>query len=319
MTDYLSDIFVAMRVRKGFYTRLEFSAPWSLCFRGFDHADFGVVTEGNCWLTVDHRPSVLMRAGDGWVLPHGNLHVISDSPETPVVPFADVAGQKVRNVLRYGGPGARTTIVAGNFIFEEKLGSEWLTDLLPPVMIFRKPQDGTSALQKTLQLLNAESERDEPGCGIVMSRLADILFIQAIRAHLASHPSANVGWVRALSDRQIGLAVKSIHDRIDKRWTVEALAAIAGMSRSAFASRFKDVVGEPPMEYLMRWRMQAATQLLEQRALKVADVASHVGYDSEAAFIKMFKRVIGTSPGEYRRRLALAATEGIVTIVAALG
>jgi AraC-like DNA-binding protein len=126
--------------------------------------------------------------------------------------------------------------------------------------------------------------------------------IQLLRAHIASEPSRSKGWLRAVFDPQLGAALSALHDKVDAPWTVESLAESAGMSRSAFAARFKELLGQTPLEYVTEWRMQKAMQLLEQRDKKLIDVARSVGYESDAAFSKAFKRVVGANPGEYLKR-----------------
>ena len=135
-----------------------------------------------------------------------------------------------------------------------------------------------------------------------MSRLADVLFIQIVRGHLATLDPEASGWLSALGDAQIGAALGLIHESPESAWTVQSLASSAGMSRSAFASRFTRLVGEPPLHYLTRWRMQKAQSLLRDGRASLSDVAARVGYDSEAAFSKAFKRAVGAAPGAYRRR-----------------
>jgi AraC-like DNA-binding protein len=145
-------------------------------------------------------------------------------------------------------------------------------------------------------------EEQAPGSEVVASRLAEVLFIQVLRAHIASGPERNKGWLRAIFDPQIGAALSAIHDRVNTPWTVESLAEAAGMSRSAFAARFKELLGQTPLEYVTEWRMQKAIQLLERRDKKLPEVARLVGYESDAAFSKAFKRVVRANPGEYLRR-----------------
>jgi transcriptional regulator GlxA family with amidase domain len=149
-----------------------------------------------------------------------------------------------------------------------------------------------------------------PGSQLVTNRVADILFIQTIRAYLASGTSTKLGWLRALSDQQIGAALSAMHAGIDQPWTVASLATAAGMSRSAFALRFKELVGESPLEYLTRWRMYRAGRLLRESDRKLIDVAKLVGYDSDVAFHKAFKRIQGYSPGAYRKNGALRQAAG---------
>ena len=137
----------------------------------------------------------------------------------------------------------------------------------------------------------------------VATRLAEVLFIQTLRAHIASEVEwRNKGWLRAIFDPQVGAALSAVHDRVSAPWTLESLASAANMSRSAFAARYKELLGQTPLEYVTEWRMQKAMQLLQQRDNKLIAVARSVGYESDAAFSKAFKRVVGTNPGEYFKR-----------------
>ena len=146
-----------------------------------------------------------------------------------------------------------------------------------------------------------------PGSEVMVNRLADILFIQCVRAHIASSSeTCKSGWLRAIFDPKIGTALKAMHERIENPWTVETLAVAAGMSRSAFALRFRELLGETPLEYLTNWRMYKATGLLREGDKKLFEVAKSVGYDSDAAFSKAFKRVLGVAPREFRRSAAEA-------------
>jgi AraC-like DNA-binding protein len=177
-----------------------------------------------------------------------------------------------------------------------------ITQLLPSFILIKAEQARTLALHDTMRALASEMAEQVPGSEIVANRLAEVLFIQVLRAHIASGPERNKGWLRAIFDPQMGTALSAIHDSVNTPWTVESLAGAAGMSRSAFAARFKDQLGQTPLEYVTEWRMQKAMQLLQQRDKKLIDVARSVGYDSDAAFSKAFKRVVGANPGEYLKR-----------------
>ena len=167
--------------------------------------------------------------------------------------------------------------------------------------MIKADQARTLGLRTTLQLLAAEMAEQAPGSEVVANRLAEALFIEAVRAYIASgDESCQRGRLRAIFDPQIGAALKSIHENVDRAWTVESLAEAAGMSRSAFAARFKELLGLTPLEYVTEWRMQKAVQLLQQNDKKLIEVAQSVGYESDAAFSKAFKRMMGLSPGEYR-------------------
>jgi AraC-like DNA-binding protein len=177
-----------------------------------------------------------------------------------------------------------------------------ITQLLPSFILIKAEHARTLALHDTMRALASEMAEQVPGSEIVANRLAEVLFIQILRAHIASGPERNKGWLRAIFDPQMGIALSAIHDSVNTPWTVESLAQAAGMSRSAFAARFKELLGQTPLEYVTEWRMQKAMQLLQQRDKKLIDVARLVGYESDAAFSKAFKRVVGANPSEYLKR-----------------
>lgn len=299
--DPLTDVFTSMRVESVMYGRLEATAPWGLSFEGPAHAKFAMVLRGSCWLTVDGMAkAVPLAGGDCYLLPRGDAHTLRDHPRTRTRNFAEVLKRRQGDVIQYGGGGAPTTILGGKFTFDGP-SSRPLTDLLPPVIHVKADEARTLALQATLQLLASEMASPGPGSQVIVSRLADTLFVQAIRAHMSLAGCSQTGWLRALSDPLIGAALKSMHARIEHPWTVAALASEAGMSRSAFALRFKELAGEAPLEYLTRWRMHQAGRLLREGKRKLLEVANLVGYGSDGAFNKTFKRVFGMTPGDYRR------------------
>jgi AraC-like DNA-binding protein len=207
--------------------------------------------------------------------------------------------------VRYGGGGAATTL-AGGFFSTENGSQNLLFASLPPVLHV-KGDAGTTVrwLEANLQFVASEMASGEPGFETIVSRLADILVVQAVRAHLAEKGGESKGWLRALVDPQIGRALSLIHEKPEGDWTVESLASEVGMSRSPFAARFAQLVEEPPLRYLTRWRMQKASRLLETSHAGLAVIAKRVGYDAEAAFSKAFKRYTGVSPGAYRRKFEL--------------
>ena len=317
--DPITDIFKTMHVAAVVHSRLEATAPWGLMRNASELegkavnsdgkkisplqlAHFGMVSRGNCWLAVEGiRDPMPLTGGDCFLLAPGISYSLRDNTHTRTKSFCEVAPKERTNVIRYGGGGAPTTIISG-FLSFEALSLKPITQLLPSLILIKADQARTFALHTTLQLLAGEMSEQAPGSEVVANRLAEVLFIQAIRAHIASGAeSCKRGWLRAIFDPQIGAALTSIHKNVNSPWTVESLAEAAGMSRSAFAERFKGLVGQTPLEYVTEWRMQKAVQLLQQRDKKLVDVAQSIGYESDAAFSKAFKRVVGLTPGEYRR------------------
>jgi len=310
--DPLDEIFAAMRVDSAAYARLEAGAPWGLSTRRVDGTTrFGLMLRGSCWLTLDepehaHEPIALV-AGDCFVIPRGLPYSLRDDMKSATVNCVDVVRSNLGGSVVLGGNGVASTVISGWFTFDP-LGAAPLLELLPPLLHIRMEHSRTQLLQASLQLLSMETAQQRLGSGLIVSRLADIIFMQAVRAHIETlDPEADHGWLAALADRRLGAALNLLHKNVAANWTVEALAAAAGMSRSAFALRFKEKIGQSPLDYLTRWRMFRAAQALRSGEQPLVQIAGSVGYDSEAAFNKAFKRTTGSAPGAYRRAMRPAA------------
>jgi AraC-like DNA-binding protein len=316
--DPITDLLRSMQIVSVVHARLEATAPWGLkqeanaeegdrkhsaASSPFQFAHFGMLTRGNCWLSVEGMPEALpLAGGDCFLLAPGSSYTLRDNPRTRTRSFCDVAPKDGSQIIQYGGGGAPTTIISGWFRFCAT-SLKPLTRFLPPLILVKADQPQTLALRTTMNMLASEMAEPMPGSDLVVNRLADVLLIQCLRAYIASRSEAcNNGLLRAIFDPQIGAALKSMHEKVDAPWTVETLAAACGMSRSAFALRFKELVGETPLEYLTSWRMQKAAALLQKGDRKLIDVARSVGYDSDAAFSKAFKRVVSVAPRDFRRR-----------------
>jgi AraC-like DNA-binding protein len=323
--DPITDLFQTMRVAGVVHVWLEATAPWGLkrdanvaeeaskdsvhsASSPSQFAHFGMISRGNCWLSVEGIPDAMpLAGGDCFLLAPGSSYTLRDNPRTPARSFCEVAPREGSQVMQYGGGGAPTTIVSGWFRFDP-MSVKPLTRLLPSLILVRADQAQSLALNTTLNMLASEMAEPAPGSELVANRLADVLFIQCLRARIASRSEpCKSGWLRAVFDPQVGVALKSMHEKVEDPWTVESLAEASGMSRSAFAVRFKELVGETPLEYLTGWRMHKATALLQKGDKKLFEVAKSVGYDSDSAFSKAFKRVLGVAPREYRR----GATEAL--------
>lgn len=314
--DPITDIFATLHITAVVHSRLEATAPWGLTrsarepeatdsgghrITPSELAHFGMVSRGNCWLSVEGiADPIPLTGGDCFLLAPGSAYTLRDDPQTRAKSFCEVA-RPDGNVIHYGGGGAPTSIISG-FLCFDKPSLKPVIQLLPSFILIKADQARSLALHTTLQLLASEMAEQEPGSEVAADRLAEVLFIQTIRAHIASgSESCKRGWLRAIFDPQIGAALKSVHENVNGPWTVDSLAAAGGMSRSAFAVRFKALLGQTPLEYVTEWRMQKAIQLLQQQDMKLTEIAQSVGYDSDAAFSKAFKRVVGRAPREYRR------------------
>lgn len=288
-----------------FYCPSELTEPWGLRLPAMgDCVWFHAVTDGECTIEVDDGTWVAS-AGDLVLIPHGTGHRAWGEQHAPTPDVFDLPHDYFSDqyaLLRHGGGGARTHVVCGGIRFEHPAARHLIEAL--PAIIHIKASRSTRAdwMQATLELMAEETRHVRPGGEAVISRLCDIVVIQAIRNWIEHDPAAQTGWLGALQDEQIGAAIACIHASPQRDWTVAALADEASMSRSAFAARFTDLVGEPAMRYLTRWRMHVALELLRSSDATVAAAAAHVGYDSEAAFSRAFKRIMGLPPRAARQR-----------------
>jgi AraC family transcriptional regulator, alkane utilization regulator len=303
--DVLTDVLHTLRLNSSVYCRSEMSSPWSLRFEPIKIAAFHVIERGSCWLKLDeHAKPIPLTGGDVLVLPQGTGHNISDEADNP--PFVSIwldqeTATESRN-LYYGGEGRSTVLLCGTFEFEPN-AAQPLLDLLPPG-IHIKGEDGKVGenLEATLRAMAKEADVKRPGSQILLRRLADILFVQVVRIWLEDEKSQKQGWLGALRDQQIGKALGLMHSQPANDWTVEDLAMAVAMSRSGFAARFRDLVGEPPLQYLTHRRMVIAADLLSRSRLEMPLIAEKTGYKSEEAFSKAFKRFFKVAPGAYRRQ-----------------
>jgi len=319
--DPLTDIFRIMQVHASVQYRIEATAPWALArsttvtssvhrarleAKGIslpESASFAMISLGNCWLTVDGVADAIFLAGGDFVLiAPGRQYTLGDDPRTRAIGFCEAPLPDENRVVRYGGGGAATTIIAGLIHFGAA-SLKSIAQLLPDLVLVRSEQASKMGLDAIFQLLQAQMTEHSPTSDLVSARLAEVLFIKALRSQISNSPrTSNPGWLRAILDSNIGAALDKFHSAVEHPWTVKSLASAAGMSRSAFALRFKELLGQSPLEYVTEWRMQKAIQLLGDGNRKLADIARQIGYDSDAAFNKAFKRVVGNTPREYFRQ-----------------
>jgi AraC-like DNA-binding protein len=305
--DVLTDVLDTLRFRSTLYCRVELGAPWSLRFTPTPVPSFHVIERGEGWLQIDGEARPLpLRGGDLVVLADGAGHLLADEPDQPPVVTIDLGRDAPASPeLRcYAGDGGTTVLLCGLFDLEQRRGHPLLS-VLPP-LIHLKGSDGRAApwLATTLHFLTSEVSAARLGRDTLVRRLTDMLFIQVVRAWAESESGQERGWLAALRDPQIGAALQLAHRFPERDWTVADLAAAVHMSRSAFAAQFTALVGEPPLRYVRRWRMQRAIDLLRHTDSSITAVAATVGYRSEVAFSQVFKREVGLAPQLFRRQRA---------------
>ena len=300
--DVLSETLTDFGMSGVFYAVSELAAPWGIEIPPLPGTIvFHLVTEGELVLDVDGE-TTRMTAGDIVLVPNGTGHAVLDAPGSHVTPLFDLprveTGERYER-LRISGPGPRTELVCGAVAFTG-IGVARLVRSLPPVLPAGRGED-TAWMRAAFAVIGAESRQPRPGSDVVTARLADILVVQVVRSWLESG-APDRGWVAGLRDPLLGRALASFHAEPGAPWTLASLAAEAGMSRSAFAARFRDRLGEPPMTYVTAWRMDVAARLAREEQLPLARVAERVGYQSEAAFNRAFRRAHRVTPGVYARR-----------------
>ena len=319
-TDVLASVLSTLRLHRARYCASELSVPWGIRFGARENPIFHVIDRGGGWLLVDGPgtdgvPQALA-AGDVVLLAHGHAHTLTDEPERPARTVDFDAHPQILyggGPASWGGGGARTLLVCGEFHLDGPALHPLLAEL-PPLIVLRAG-DSSEWLGTTLRLLSHEVLGQEPGSELIMRRLIEVIFVQCIRGWLRQDGAGAQtqvqgqfqghaqGFLRALRDPQVARALSLMHQRPAHDWTVEELGRCVGLSRSVFSARFLREAGEPPLSYLTRWRMQlCAARLLAAPGEPLKTVAAAAGYQSEAAWNRAFRRLVGEPPAQWRER-----------------
>lgn len=290
------------------YCRAELSAPWGVSLPVLAECMvFHIVTAGQCWLELEGEEPRLLEQGSLTLIPHGTAHTFRSALGVPTAPLFDIPVELLSEryeIVKHGGGGEIVRVTCG-VVQVDHIASTRLIAQLPRVLhISSWDDESASWLQSTLRFIAREALNLHPGGETVITRLVDILVIQAIRSWLDGAPEAREGWLAALRDNHVGKAIAAIHRAPADAWTVESLARVARLSRSAFSARFSDLVGESAMQYVTNWRMHLARTHLQQSDEPLSLVAQRFGYQSDAAFCRAFKRTFGVSPGALRAPVA---------------
>ena len=327
--DSLSDVLKSVHLEGAVYLNAEFTAPW--CIRGkygvenlrnwlsgADHLMFfHFLVAGACKVRLAEGTDVLdVAAGDFVLFPRDDRHLMGSDLRLAPVETAELLRADgiltdpdfIR--LRHGGGGAVTRFVCGYLACSRSVVRP-LIEALPRVLRIPIGDGSASALVRDLLRVGVqESSESRPGAGSILTKLSELLFVEALRRYVEALPPEVTGWLAGVRDPQVGRALALVHAEPGRAWTVDDLARSVALSRSALAERFTALVGEPPMQYLMRWRLALAARMLRSGPEAIGRVAERSGYESEAAFSRAFKREFGVPPATWRRNKRAGATEG---------
>jgi len=302
--DPLGEALHALRLSGTFFCRSELSAPWGIDLPPMpDSLMFHIVTEGSAWITFANGERVHLETNDFALIPQGRGHAIVDAPETRPINLYDYERPLLSpryEMLKIDGGGAPAGLICGVVSVKDP-AAQRMVGLLPKMIPMQAATPGNEWLRGSVQLMMQEARSLGPGGDAVITRVSDILVVQAIRHWLNTDPNAQTGWLGALQDLQVGHALTLIHRDPTHPWTVETLAGAVGVSRSGLAARFADLVGQTPMTYLRQWRFEVARNWLRDTDQTLAEIAEQLGYESEASFSRAFKKATGQTPGSVRR------------------
>jgi len=313
--DALSEILKAIKLRGSLFFNAELTSPWCLREPSADEIApfispdggnlvlFHMVTEGKLYARLDAGERRDLTAGEVVVFPHGDHHILgSGKPERPVNSMTAFAGNLTRGLklAHYGGGGEVSRLVCGYIVCEKKLSDRFLWGL--PKMFTVRPFDGPGGawLESAIRY-SVDGGNSEAGSELVISRLAEVLFVEVVRRYLNSLPAEQKGWLAGVRDPAIGVSIALMHMEPAEDWTIDRLAKKVCLSRTSFVQRFQEFLGESPMAYLAKWRLQLGSELLLSADQSVAEIALSVGYSSEASFNRAFKREFGIPPAKFRR------------------
>jgi AraC-like DNA-binding protein len=303
--DPLSDVLSLLKPRSYNSGGFDVGGDWAVSFPRHPGVKCYAIAKGEGWLTVEGIPEpVRLKTGDCFLLPLGRPFVLaSDLSVTPIDAMTLFANKKGNGTVSIINGGGTIFGVGGHFAFDSKHAS-MLLSMLPPIVHIRKESD-KATMRWSLEQMMHELRDPQPGSFLVVEHLAQMILVQALRLFLSEGSKGGVGWLFALADEQMSVAISAIHAEPSHRWTLQEMAERAGMSRSTFSLKFKETVGTSPMEYLTNWRMILAGNKLTNSNDSVSMIAEAMGYESESAFSTAFKRVIGCSPRQYGRQLAV--------------
>ena len=309
--DPLSDVLSLLKTRSYMSGSFDIGGDWSFQFDAFEGIKFFAVVSGGFWIAVEGDPTPAhVQAGDCFLMPRGRQFRLASDLALSPTDASELVRQPPNGGVRTINGGGGSLSFGGHIRFAES-HADILLGMLPPVVYLQRASD-KAAMRWSLDRLTLELREPQPGGFLVAQQLATTMVIQALRLHLAGQEPGRVGWLFALADKQISLALQAMHDDPAHRWTVQSLAERAGMSRTAFTLKFKDRVGKSPIEYLIDWRMLLAGDKLKYSTDPISSIALSVGYESESSFSTAFRRVMGCSPRQHSPSKGRLKRKGVI-------
>lgn len=326
--DALSAALSSVRMTGAIFFHAECTAPWGFSVPSLKRVahvlapgterlvNYHLVTEGQAIVRMEGTADLPLVAGDIVILPHGDAHTVSDgSPQAWVDSAVSLGSFREGDLgtMRVGGGGESTRFVCGYFGCERHADRLFLAGL-PPIFKLNVRGDASGEwLESSIRHLVSEARSERAGQAVLLSKMAEALFIETLRRYMEQLPPGQTGWLAGARDPVVGGSLALLHRNPRHPWTVAELADAVGASRSVVNERFSKFLGEPPLGYLARWRMQLAAGLLKTTGKRIVQVAAEVGYESEAAFNRAFKREFGLPPGQYRKQLAGMETDACLS------
>lgn len=317
--DALSEVLRVIKLDSAIYFNAEFREPWCLTTpesrvlapilapRAGHVIIYHLLCEGRAWVETPGRERVALSAGDLVTFPHGDEHVLGNGPRVRAIDSARALPgvlERGLELVHLGGGGAPTRFICGFLACDPHLSQAFLGGLPPLIKVNIHDDPSGQWLENSLKFSVTQTANREPGAGAMLAKLSEVVFAETLRRYARDLPEGQTGWLAAARDAEVGRALTLLHQRYAHPWTVAELAREIGLSRTVLAERFRHFLGEPPMSYLTRWRLGVGARALTGTSHSVAQIASEVGYESEATFNRAFKREFGLPPARYRREKA---------------
>lgn len=297
--DPLSDVLSLLRPKSAISAGLDAGGDWAIRFPAHEGIKFNAVMRGSCWVQIEGDPEPQrIEAGDCFLLTRGRPFQFATDLALPAIESPTLYDRAVDGIATCNG-GGDFFLIGGRFSFEGDHAA-LLFDTLPAVLQVHDASSQATVLRWALEQLAEELKARSPGATLMAEHLSQIMLLQVLRLWLATENTKAPGWLGALSDPRLARAIVALHADPARKWSLAELAGTAGMSRTSFAERFRNVVGRTPLDYLINWRIRLAADRLRRSDARVCAIALSVGYESEAAFSTTFRRIMGTSPGRYR-------------------